>query len=305
MNHSIKTSIWPSLLLAISSLAPAMAADSALPKATQQALRRAHVLVIGGSGRNGSAIVTALEAAGAHPVALTRDVAKARAKLGEHAWVQGDVTQPATLDAAFKGMDIVIDAAATRELDGPNGTAAVDRDGARNVVAAAKRAHVKRLLIITGMAVGNLPPNSPPPMVKVLGAKRDAERLFAASGIDYVILRPTGILDRPAGQFAVNLADPGKYHPAPEEFVMRAPSAAELQAGPPPGTISLADLALVTAFAAVDKSAANKTVVITQLQPPAPARADWAKQMTAIPAVNAAVACKDAETAALACGGAK
>ena len=282
-----------------------MAADTALPRPIQQGLRRSHVLVIGGSGRNGSAIIAALEAAGAHPAALTRDVAKARSKLGEHAWVHGDVTQSATLDAAFQGMDVVIDAAATRDLDGPNGTAAVDRDGARNVVAAAQRAHVKRLLIITGMAVGNIPPNSPPPMDKVLGAKRDAERLFSASGIEYVILRPTGILERPAGVFALNLSNPAKYHPAPEEFMMRAPSAEELKAGPPPGTISLADLALVTAFCAVDKSAANKTVVVTQLQPPVPARPDWARQLSAIPAVDAATACKDAATAALACSGAK
>ena len=298
----MQKSIWLGTLLAVMSLACAEAANSSLPGATQRALRQSHVLVIGGSGRNGSAIVAALEAAGAHPAALTRDVAKARAKLGEHQWVQGDVTQPATLDAAFTGMDVVIDAAATRDIEGPNGTAAVDRGGARNVVAAARRAHVKRLLIITGMAVGNLPPNSPPIMVKVLGAKRDAERLFAGSGIDYVILRPTGILERPAGVYALKLSDPAKYHAAPEEFTMRAPSAEELKAGPPKGTVSLADLALVTAFAAVDKSAANKTVVITQLQPPSPARDDWARQLSSIPAVKAGEACKDAETAALACG---
>jgi uncharacterized protein YbjT (DUF2867 family) len=305
MKHTLRAACWMSALLAIASIGVATAADMPFSKPVLQALRRSHVLVIGGSGRNGSAIVAALEAAGAHPQALTRDIAKARAKLGEHRWVQGDVTQPATLDAAFHGVDVVIDAAATRSLDGPNGTDAVDREGARNVVAAAQRAHVKRLLVITGMAVGAMPANAPPPMVKVLGAKRDAERLFAASGIDYVILRPTGILERPAGEFAVRLADPAQYHPAPEEFAMRAPSAEELKAGPPPGTVSLTDLALVTAFCAVDKSAANKTFVVTQVQPAAPARADWAQQLTAIAAVNAAASCKDAVTAALACGGAK
>jgi hypothetical protein len=36
-----------------------------------------------------------------------------------------------------------------------------------------------------------------------------------------------------------------------------------------------------------------------------PARADWAKQFSAIPAVDARAACKDPATAALACGGAK
>ena len=281
-----------------------LSAESLLSAPVLTALRRSRILVLGGSGRNGSAIVAALEALGARPQALTRDIDKARVKLGEHAWVQGDVTRPATLAAAFRGVDIVIDAAATSSLDGPNGTEAVDREGTRNVVMAARQAGVKRLVAITGMMVGAIPANGPPPMMKVLGAKRDGERLLVGSGIPYVILRPTGILDRPAGSFAVALTDPSLYHPSAAEMGARAPSSEDIKAmqEPPPGTISRADLALVTALVAVDRAAANKTVVVTQLQPALPARADWNRQMAAISAVSAATACKDA-AAALGCAG--
>jgi len=258
--------------------------EALLPAPTLAALRHTRVLVVGGSGRNGSAIVEVLEAAGAHPQALTRDPAQARAKRGPHDWVQGDVTQPATLDAAFRGVDVVINAAATRDIEGPNGTEAVDREGVRHVVAAARRAGVKRILLITGMAVA-LPPaaGGPPGMLKAFAAKRESERILAAGGVPYVILRPTGILDRPGGRFGVLLVDSADYHPTPEELRMRPgpPGEAERAPLPPPGTIALADLARVAAFAAVDPSAVNRAFVVTQTQ--GPAADDWAAQLARVP----------------------
>lgn len=272
----------------------AEAARSVLPPATIKALRSTKILVVGGSGRNGSAIVSTLEEAGVRPKALTRDVAKARERLGNHDWVQGDVTQPESLQRAFKGIDVVIFAAATRSLDGPNSTEAVDREGSRNVVAAARRAGVHRLLIITGMSIGNIPADGPAPMKKVLNAKLESERLFAASGIPYVLLRPTGILDTPGGVWAVKLADPAVYRPTPEEMAMRqAPADRKPEEGPPAGTVSKYDLAQVAAFAAVDASAANKTMVITSRQPAEAARFDWPAQLAQIPAVDAQQACND------------
>jgi uncharacterized protein YbjT (DUF2867 family) len=277
-------------LLAAALIAAALAApvvavgeEALLPAPTLTALRHTRVLVVGGSGRNGSAIVQVLEAAGAHPQALTRDPTQARAKRGEHDWVQGDVTQPATLDAAFRGVDVVIDAAATRDIEGPNGTEAVDREGVRHVVAAARRAGVKRVLLITGMAVALPPAGGPPGMLKAFAAKRESERILAAGGVPYVILRPTGILDRPGGRFGVLLVDSADYHPTPEELRMRPgpPGEAERAPLPPPGTIALADLARVAAFTAVDPSAVNRAFVVTQTQ--GPAADDWAAQLARVP----------------------
>jgi uncharacterized protein YbjT (DUF2867 family) len=252
--------------------------------------KTAKVVVVGASGRNGSAIVEAFEAAGVRPIALTRDVGRAAARRGGHDWRAGDVTDPASLAKAFAGADVVVDAAATTQMDGPNGTDAVDRVGAGNVAAAAKAAGVKRILLITGMSVGlPIPDNAPPPMRRVFTAKREGERLFVASGVPYVILRPTGIVDMPAGRWAVALTDPAQYRLAPEELRPRAASREELAAmpAPPKGVITLGDLARVAVFAATHPSASNRTVVISHVQPAVPARDDWATQFEAIPAVPA------------------
>jgi nucleoside-diphosphate-sugar epimerase len=253
-------------------------------------LKTAKVVVVGASGRNGSAIVDAFEAAGMRPIALTRDVARAKEKRGDHDWQPGDVTDPESLAKAFKGADVVVDAAATTQLDGPNGTDAVDRVGAGNVAAAAKKAGVKRILLITGMSVGlPIPDAAPMPMRRVFTAKREGERLFEQSGVPYVILRPTGIVDMPAGKWAVALTDPAKYAVASEEVRPRAASREELAAmsAPPKGVITVGDLARVAVFAATHPSAANKTVVISHVYPAVPTRDDWAAQFEAIPAVPA------------------
>ena len=75
----------------------------------------------------------------------------------------------------LKGVTVVINAAATTQLQGENDTAAVDREGTRNLVDAAKRAGVKRIVFITGMSVYSPPPQMPPPMLKAFGDKREAE----------------------------------------------------------------------------------------------------------------------------------
>jgi len=153
----------------------------------------------------------------------------------------------------------------------------------RNVVAAARRAGVKRILLITGMAVALPPAGGPPAMLKAFAAKRESERILAAGGVPYVILRPTGILDRPGGAFGVLLVDSADYHPTPEELSMRPgpPGEAEHAPLPPRGTIALPDLARVAAFAAVDPSAVNRAFVVTQTQ--TPARDDWSQQLARVP----------------------
>lgn len=288
MNGLARASRRIAVVAAVLAAAVALTGCATGPKPLD--LKTAKVVVVGASGRNGSAIVEALEAAGVRPVALTRDVARAKEKRGDHDWQPGDVTDPESLAKAFRGADVVIDAAATTQIDGPNGTDAVDRLGAGNVAAAAKRAGVKRILLITGMSVGlPIPDGAPMPMRRVFTAKRDGEKLFEASGVPYVILRPTGIVDMPAGKWAVALTDPAKYERAPEEMRPRAASREELaaMAAPPKGVITVGDLARVAVFAATHPSAANKTVVISHVHPAVPARDDWATQFEAIPAVPA------------------
>ena len=70
--------------------------------------------------------------------ALVRDMAKARGLLGDKVEiVQGDVKDPATLTAAFAGMDAVISAIGARGAKGPDRPEAIDYQGVKNLVDAA------------------------------------------------------------------------------------------------------------------------------------------------------------------------
>ena len=158
--------------------APVAATTVATDPEVARALKKTRILVVGSTGRNGSSIVEALEAAGAKPRTMVRDLAKAKEKAGagvQRDWVVGDLRDPASLDAALKGVAVVINAAATTQLQGENDTVAVDREGTRNLVEAAKRAGVKRIVFITGMSVYSPPPQMPPPMLKAFGDMREAE----------------------------------------------------------------------------------------------------------------------------------
>jgi arylsulfatase A-like enzyme len=62
-----------------------------------KALQEQRILVIGSTGRNGGSIIEALEAAGAKPRAMVRDLAKAKEKAGpgvQRDWVVGDLRDP-------------------------------------------------------------------------------------------------------------------------------------------------------------------------------------------------------------------
>jgi uncharacterized protein YbjT (DUF2867 family) len=143
---------------------------------------------------------------------------------------------------------------------------------------------VRRIVFITGMSVYSPSPQMPPPMLKAFGDKREAEKILAASGLEYVTLRPTGILARPAGAWKITLAASPDYKPTREEQTMRAPGSLPPPDAPPPaGTIARADLAEVAIVSAVEPRARNRAFVVTQgLEPRA--GADWREQLGKMPA---------------------
>ena len=260
--------------------------SAALDPKISLALRKTPMLVIGSTGRNGGAIMEALEVVGARPRVLVRDLARAKEKAGagvQRDWVVGDLRDPASLDVALKGIAVVINAAATSQMQGDNDTAAVDREGTRNLVTAAKRAGVKRIVFITGMSVYSPPPNMPAPFLKAFADKREAEKILASSGLEYVTLRPTGILARPPGVWKITLAASPTYKPSVEEQTMRAPGTLPPPDAPPPaGTISRADLAEVAIVTAVEPRARNRAFVVTQTAEPRGA-SDWRDQLEKMP----------------------
>lgn len=247
-------------------------------------IRKTRILVIGATGNNGGDIVTALDAIGARPRLLVRDIERAKRRWsGDRNWVQGDLTKPETLGPALAGIDVVINAAATRSLEGPNGVDEVDLGGMRNLIAAGRKARIQRIVLITGMTVGRPESDWPQgPFKRGFAAKREAEKLLIASGLDYVILRPTGILPRPPHRYAISLVAQSRYQASLEELQMRAPAVAPDPNGPPPeGTIGRADLAEVAIVSAVHRDARRRVFVVTGTQ--APATATWVRELRRMP----------------------
>jgi uncharacterized protein YbjT (DUF2867 family) len=103
------------------------------------------VVVVGGSGNAGAAIVRALAKRGAQAVPMSRSGKAIAGAPG----VQADIVSGEGLDAALAGADAIVDASNSRNpLDLRPFTI-----GARNVVAAAERAGVGRAVLLSILGV--------------------------------------------------------------------------------------------------------------------------------------------------------
>ncbi len=136
------------------------------------------ILVTGATGNVGSGLIPNLIAMGANVRALVRDESKAQGLRDQGVEVViGDLDKPATLDAAFSGVDKVFLATAPS----PNQVTQ-----ARNAIAAAKRAGSPHIVRLSAGAFSTAPDS--PPRVTRQHAEIDAE--LKASGLPYTLLRP-------------------------------------------------------------------------------------------------------------------
>ena len=162
-------------------------------------------LVAGATGALGQQIVSRLLRRGKHVRALVRDKTKGRALLGENLeLVQGDTRQIDTLHDAARDVRIVICVTGTNTAEGANDPQAVDYEGVRNLVNAAKGAGVQHFLLVSSLGVTQEehPLNS---FGRVLEWKKKGEDALRESGLDYTIIRPGGLTDEPGGQRALKL----------------------------------------------------------------------------------------------------
>ena len=152
------------------------------------------ILVTGADGFVGSWTIPALLRADHRVVAMVR-TAEAGALVRDRlpaAWRDGveprvaDVTEPATLGAAFDGADAVLHLAAI-PLDRNGGAELfrVNTGGTRNVVAAARTAGVRRLIHMGALGVVD------DPALHYASSKAKAEALVRESGLDWTILKPS------------------------------------------------------------------------------------------------------------------
>lgn len=149
-------------------------------------------LVAGATGQTGKRIVKQLLENGIAVKALVRDKQKAMAELPDVEIVVGDVLQPASLDAALEGVEVLLSATGAAPSFDPTGPYKVDYEGNKNLVDAAKRAGVKQFVMVSSMCVSKLfhPLNL---FWGILYWKQQAEDYLKASGVPYTIVRPGGL----------------------------------------------------------------------------------------------------------------
>jgi NADH dehydrogenase len=215
-----------------------------------------NVLVAGGTGFIGSRIVDALLAKGEHRIlVMTRNPATARPKQGVD-YVRGDVSAPASLETATRGVDVVVHAVQfpNHPVENPRKGwtyQQVDGEGTARMVAAASKNGVKRFVYLSGAGTR---PGRPEPWFK---AKVRAEDAVTASGMEYVILRPSWIYgpdDRSMNKFVAFV----KYLPV---VPVIGSGQERVQA------LAVADVGAVAA-AAVDEPAATNRVFELGSRPP-------------------------------------
>ncbi|MBJ7492249.1 MAG: NAD(P)H-binding protein [Synechococcales cyanobacterium SupBloom_Metag_052] len=155
------------------------------------------VLVIGGTGALGRQIARQALDAGHQVRCMVRSPRKA-AFLQE--WgcelTRGDLLEPASLDYALEGQDVVIDAATTRPTDEAS-IYQIDWQGKLNLLNACEQAGVKRFIFVSLLDAEKHR------SVPLMDIKYCTEQLLLASDFDYTILRCVAFMQGVIGQFAI------------------------------------------------------------------------------------------------------
>lgn len=176
------------------------------------------VLVLGATGGTGREIVRQASAAGHEVVALVRSAASASGLPGAQL-VEGDARDDAALARALDGCHAVASSLGTGVS--PFRKVTLLSDSTRALVAAMQRQGVQRLVCITGIGAGDSRGHGGvlydrllrPFLLGTVYADKDRqEDLIRASGLEWVIVRPTLLKDGPGrGTFRV-LTDLTDYH---------------------------------------------------------------------------------------------
>lgn len=146
------------------------------------------ILVAGGTGLLGSRVVKVLSDAGEQVRVVTRDPRRASHLPAGVEVVVGDVRR-GPLDAAVDGCDCVVSAVHGFAGPGRTSPAAVDRDGNRSLIGAAKKAGVDRFVLLSIVGA------SPDHPMSLHRAKYAAEQELRASGLTAAIVRSTSFLE--------------------------------------------------------------------------------------------------------------
>lgn len=162
------------------------------------------ILIVGATGSTGKRVIEILSNSQSfEPVAMIRkqeqksifddmDVKSVLADLE-----QDDFSQ------VVKGIDKIIFAAGSGSKTGPDKTTSVDEKGAIKLMDAAKKAKVKKFIMLSAMNADE--PSKNPELEHYLKAKAEADQHLRSSGLNFTIIRP-GRLTDDLGTGKVNLA---------------------------------------------------------------------------------------------------
>ena len=148
------------------------------------------ILIVGASGRLGSAVAQRLLAEGKSVRGMTRaPLNLAHLKQQRAEVVSGDLRDPASLLHACQGVEQVLAAAHALDGKGDNTPQTVDDAGNRQLIDAAKAAGVKHFVF---MSVLGASPNAPLEFFRI---KYRTEEYLRASGLAFTIIRPSAYMD--------------------------------------------------------------------------------------------------------------
>ncbi len=157
------------------------------------------ILVTGASGHVGNAVVRHLLSQGKSIRAMVGSVQKAQLRFGDIARqmeiVAGDVTRPDSLKASMAGVEAVIHLAAIAIEKGGRTYEAINTEGTRHVIEAAKAAGIRRFVNMSQNGASSDIP------YRFLRSKGVAQDIVAHSGLDWTAFKPS-VIWGPQDEFA-------------------------------------------------------------------------------------------------------
>jgi NADH dehydrogenase len=146
-----------------------------------------NVLVTGGTGFVGPAVVKAILDRGHHVRALVRSrkAGASAAALGAEL-VEGDMADAASLRVAVQGVEAVVHLVAIRQGRREEFERVMSQ-GTRDLVAASREAGVGRFVLMSALGVTEETKG----LVPYYGAKWEQEQAVKSSGLDYIVFRPS------------------------------------------------------------------------------------------------------------------
>jgi uncharacterized protein YbjT (DUF2867 family) len=152
-------------------------------------------LVTGATGFVGPKVANAIIDAGHEVRVLERQPGSwSKAGIRCQEAVQGDMADPASLRRATEGRDVIVHLVAIRQ-GRPEAFQQVMVEGTRSLLDAAREAGVKRFVLMSALGTTEETKG----LVPYYGAKWQQEKDVEASGLEYVVFRPSFIFGRDGG----------------------------------------------------------------------------------------------------------